>query len=796
MAAAPAYAAISVQLAANYDSTRTTSYPNGDKPDSGCVPPTGYTEVNIGDGGGEICEVSSTQFDLSVSGTRQSDNNHLAHKDCGGSDCQVIARITNTYAGSAEASASVGIGIRETATQASWLFQVHSLQSGATALQTTYGASTYTSVNGGAGQSRPRYVCLTYDVSTGDIKSHASDDGSTWTEIASTNRALSDDEVYIFGASKSATETLQATIDNIAVGSTINCYTPGGGGGGGPTLAAQIDNQSLAQGTPFSLDISGNFTGETSFEEVTLPSGSGLAFSPFTGIISGTPDADDVAASPYDVEFCATNSGGTTCDTAQFTVVAVPGDTLTVSPSQGTSASPVDCDTFESGGRVDPGDILQIAGGVRSNLVIRDCQGTAASPITIRNDVTDTEPAILEKTAGGATNWLECTNCINVVLDGTGKYNSADAGTCGVDEDRNEGRTQCGIVLRTDGAATCAVAWIRFNGLSSNYTIKGVEIDGTGCTGAPGVGITANDGQIKSGYDGDGTYGNDAAENGGIWREDIIITQNYIHDTGDTAGEGMYIGPNGGQDELPLRRVEISYNLVENVGSDGIEVKYWLQGPNYIHHNHVYSTGNGTPAETGQHKGIGSIDGGEVEIYANYVEAAGSSGISCSISEAVVDGASVEPDIGPYYCLVYNNIVVDAGVVSGGKGVTFLRNTSTTGGTRAQISPARAYHNTVVSASDGCVNFAASLTGTQSSSANICAGTTTQQNVSGVSDTTSLKGTVVSIGFVDAGSDDYHITTSSSACNSTGSMGLTTDFDGDSRPNGAFFDKGADEACP
>lgn len=773
----PAFAAISLHLAANADSTRTTAFPNGDKPVAGCTPPTGYTEVSLGDGGGEFCEQSATEFDLSVFGTSQSQNNHLMHKDGGGADVQVIARITNTYAGSTEANASVGIGIREAATQAAYLFQVHSLQSGATAIQTTYGANgSYTNTNGGAGQSRPRYVCLTYDVSTGDIKSFAGDDGSTWTEVASTNRALSDDEVYIFGASKSATVTLQATVDNFVVGSTIDCYTPGGGGGGGPTLDAQIANQSAAENVAFSLSIASNFSGELTYStgSTSFPSGSGLSLNLVTGLVSGTPDGDDVAASPYSVDLCGVNLGGTTCDTVQFTVVPVPGDIIPITSANST----VDCDTFESGGRVDPGDVLQIDDGTRGALLIRDCTGTAEAPIIIRNDISGNGPAILRDSNGSqGGDFFECLNCVNVQIDGTGKWVGAPDAGCGIDpDDLSEDKTGCGIQLDNDGNDPLPTKWILFSGTSSDYTIQGVEIDGTGGSGIGGIGISCNDGQTQR------TAANE-------WRENIVIQYNYWHDTGATQGEGLYCGANEGQNEWPMRDVTIQYNLCEDPSRGCIDMKSVFGGTNLVQYNYLYRSGQG--GSTTQSIGLAGKGSADITFRANYIEDPGG---ACILWNQLEDTQASESATTVVF---ENNIMTGCGQIAGHSnrnGIRLTRNTSA-----AHITATIRNNTLATSGSDGisCANGVTAGASDGVAINNILSGVGGTA-VTGCTSTNNRTGTVASQNFVDAANDDYHLTATSGACNNSTNNAPDTDFDGGVRPLDSADDQGADEAaaCP
>ena len=74
----------------------------------------------------------------------------------------------------------------------------------------------------------------------------------------------------------------------------------------------------------------------------------------------------------------------------------------------------------------------------------------------------------------------------------------------------------------------------------------------------------------------------------GLWREGILIEDNYIH---DVESEGMYVGPNYQDGDLPLRNIEIRNNRVEDIGWDGINTKSMWAGDNSIHHNDVRRAG-------------------------------------------------------------------------------------------------------------------------------------------------------------------------------------------------------------
>jgi uncharacterized repeat protein (TIGR01451 family) len=83
--------------------------------------------------------------------------------------------------------------------------------------------------------------------------------------------------------------------------------------------------------------------------------------------------------------------------------------------------------------------------------------------------------------------------------------------------------------------------------------------------------------------------------------------------------------------------------------------------------------------------------------------------------------------------------------------------------------------------------------GTVSEDYNLFAGNTTDRN--GVTPgANSLNGTFADADFVDAAGGDFHLDSNSLAIDAGTDAGVTTDFDGDSRPSGNGFDMGYDEA--
>lgn len=753
--------AVSLQLAANYDATLTTAYPNGDKPPPGCTPPSGYTEVNLGNGGGQICEQSATEFDFAVVGSNTTTNSRIAYKDAGAGDVQIETRVTDSFAGSSITYAGVGIGLRESAASTAWLFQCKSMLNGTNAIQCQHGSNgSYTNTDcSGSGTTRPIYTAVTYDVSSGDVKGFTSANGSAWLECASTNRAMSDVLGYMIGGSKSATETLTATIDNYALTATIDVYTPTDPGGGSPpTLTSAIPNQSAAQGVVFSLTFSTYFTGATSYTVSGLPAAGGLSESS-DGVISGTPDADDVTASPFNVTLCGVNGDGTTCDVATFTVSAASGDTFVV----GTGTSSFNCATTSGCGA---GDTIQITSGARGALTLRNLYGSASSPITVRCD-----GAAQCVFSSGGSDTLTIENFRYVTLDGTTGWTGNTTG-CGPSTDMSTKLDDCAFKLNGTGRQMLSL-----KGERRDATFKGVHCDG----GWPGSGSTG--GQVCVGAN-DTSYC--ASDHPGEWVENVIVTQSLLE---NASRESMYFGPNVGQacggvagDVLRLRNIELSWLWVEDAGWDGIEIKSSYQGSNNLHHNRIINTGNGVTGSGANSRAISCYEG-SCNIYSNIVDTTsappgGAPGITCATQLAPTSW-------GTQHCEIYNNVVYD----TDGNGISL---TLPAGGGIANIS-ANIYNNTVARTGGNGISVGSAVTGGGSIRDNIVAGENISISGTGFSSTNNTTAAVAAQNFVDATADDFRLTVSSPARNAATGNCPSTDRLGVSRPQGSACDQGAYE---
>jgi hypothetical protein len=142
----------------------------------------------------------------------------------------------------------------------------------------------------------------------------------------------------------------------------------------------------------------------------------------------------------------------------------------------------------------------------------------------------------------------------------------------------------------------------------------------------------------------------------GLWREGILVEDNYVHNIGS---EGMYIGPNYWDGGLPLRNIEIRYNglrtsvLKESTRSPCGRVTT----PSTTHE--VRRAGKNTTEtnQTSQYSGIESISG-TVKIYNNWIETTGQHGISVWTAAPAQNCRIIAAR---FQAHIWNNVIVDAG---------------------------------------------------------------------------------------------------------------------------------------
>lgn len=829
--AASAHAAASLGLfAPNHDNTRATKWRNGNKPiDPPAVCPSGWVCATKGTGFGEVDEVSSTTFDFVAGGNSATNGFKYVYKDVASGDFQLKARITDSYSpGSLGNFAGLGLTISDGTEDAEVVYNgwsPHSTSAIARSIAGTPGGAT-TAVNGAPG-TRAEWLCIGYDESETEARFLQSEDGTNWIAVSEFDNTFSTPIVGLFAQSGSTTQEMSATADNIELrtGSTaINCWTPPQPPPPqAPVLVTPMANLSCTQGQPCDFPPPGhclaNWTGAASFSLSGLAAGTGLSFNATTCELNGSPDADDVGT--RNLTLTATNANGSTQDSFSLTVTGSGGQTF---GPYGSGVRTINCTADETqtikGKGAGPGDTILLDGGNRGPLTIQQCNGSASSKLKIYNDVNDNSPTVFGATQS-ATFILEINSVSNIEIGrpgGGAKYAGGPAGWCGVSEDDNsdqdvfwldDGDTYCGFVS-TRPSGTTPTAYVKVGGLSTKWTIQSIEVDGLNLTtpsgGSSRIGISINDHGVKGPEH--GCPGPDC-----FWREDLNLLHVVVRNAGNqNGGEGVYFGPNGyGEDggnvnDLPLRRARIGYTLVDTTSKEGLNPKYWLQGPNFIDHNHVYNAGQGTGFDTnaGRH-GINMVDGGDVDIHSNYVENSGHVGIVCGISSAVVDGISVEPDVGPYYCKIYNNFVVRPGSFLTEVGDCFRASRVTaTGnphpGTRAQYDPVEMYNNTCITPDGDAFEITSSINGSKSIRDNLtsfgsCGGDNAKITPASAAGNNICR-PVGDHNFVNQAGDDYHLTSGSPARDTGTNQAPPLDYDGDTRPKQNANDRGADEFAP
>jgi hypothetical protein len=420
--------------------------------------------------------------------------------------------------------------------------------------------------------------------------------------------------------------------------------------------------------------------------------------------------------------------------------------------------------TFECG-TANPGDILTLPSGARGPLRIRNCNGTASNPIIIRNDPDGTGPAVIRRTSGSSGGFIfNCENCIGVAIDGSYKWRGAPTA-----------RTY-GIKLTITGGKGPS-AFLRVGGLSRFLTIRNVEIDGAWPAIANyGSGIRVNDLEVSR------------SAHPGLWREGILIENNYIH---DVALEGMYVGANYNDGDLPLRNVEIRYNRVEDIGFEGINTKSMWAGNNGIHHNEVRRVGkNGAyPNKNSQYSGIKN-NAGTVKIYNNWVETTGQHGIQVWTQT----GPRESEGYGPFDAQIWNNVIVDAG----GLWRSFMQKSYgiSVGAQDGREKPIpHVYSNTIVNSREGAINLTKNV-GSGFVRDNIAAGAGSNPVISAPGNVQLINnriGSISQMGFVNPGGRNFRLTVGSPARNEGSNDYPPNDHDNVSRPKDGAADQGAFE---
>lgn len=415
-------------------------------------------------------------------------------------------------------------------------------------------------------------------------------------------------------------------------------------------------------------------------------------------------------------------------------------------------------------GSVRPGDTVILGSGVRGPLKIRNCSGTEDTPITITNDANGTRPTTISRSSGASGGFVfSCDDCVGVVIDGSTKWRGAPSGqTYGIK------------VTMTGGESPSA--FMRIGGMSRFVTIRSVEIDGTWPALAKnGIGLSVNDHSIQR------------AAFPTAWREGYKIERNYIH---NIEGEGMYVGPNYREGDLPLRNIEISYNLLEDIGWEGINTKSLIAGNNSIHHNVIRRAGKNDSQSSSQKQYAGvNNNSGSVSIFNNWIESTGTHGIKLGSGEGPLETEG----FGPFEARVWNNVIVSAGELWS----SFMPEShgiSVSSKVGVEKPVPYIYSNTIVSPRNDGINLASNV-GSGYVKDNVIAGAggVPVKAPSFVSLTNNRAGSVSDMLFVDAPKKNFRLRADSPARNRAGSDYPDSDFDDVPRPQDGAADQGAFE---
>jgi hypothetical protein len=424
---------------------------------------------------------------------------------------------------------------------------------------------------------------------------------------------------------------------------------------------------------------------------------------------------------------------------------------------------PLGTTTFNASA-VQPGEIIEIAGGTRGRLRIDNVAGALGNRITIRSSK-DQKTIIRLPTPGSGDFVVRMQNCTHWDFDGT--YTDGE---------------EYGIkIMHSTTGVDSSTSYMQMWRICSDYAIRGVEVDGGFLAGGSdnGIGIQHNDGSI--------TFQNPVDQ---LWRENILIEQCKIY---DVQGEGIYLGSNYGASEhdvTPLRNIEVRFNDVRFCGRDCIQVKSTLEGDNSIHDNITEESGTRTDEGTPNQKPTISYFEGSGDVYNNISINAGEHGINQFVSNRP-NSQSLPP------FRAWNNLVIRPGIFNDdantqpGDGIS---SGASAGGAVPEY--VEITYNTVIGAEQAGVEANSSIDTPVTIRNNLLLDCpqAINDNSSGTKDIANNQtGSVAGMNFVDQANDDYHLTSSSPARNNASGVSPATDLDGIERPRGGTADQGCYE---
>lgn len=521
---------------------------------------------------------------------------------------------------------------------------------------------------------------------------------------------------------------------------------------------------------------------------------------------SGTPLVNEVDATGFaNFEFPADYIWDPSVD-AFFNA----GDTTV--EEGGTNYSPND---------VQPGEIIEIVAGIHTakHFGLINLAGAPDNRITIRNDTTANEPVVFEHT-GNAFEFFKWVNCEEFIFDGTGKYVGAPAGDVGITIINNvwtENRVSAGIIFRDQAVGTLnPTGYLKLNGSTQKFRIKGFELDGKGNVdfGRSGIGFMAHD---RINYQKVDQFDL-------LFRDDCIIEKYYIH---DTHHEAIYLGNNWGKSSSALnadpRDCHIQYGIADDCGWGGGQIKgSWddtLNGGSSINHCACYRCGGEATGEgdNGHNQGF-QITGSNASIHHCLSVDSSAAGIAVRVlqmdvgvgpeySQAQID-TKQEMNYSIYNCLVIRNgrnsqPALPPEQTKGAPGILINHNSATINSATGELICDCVADIRQVTVIDGDQqNIKAVTTGAIVTTTDCIAAGDGDGNIGVIGQTggglmteiNNLKNTLLANNFEDADNDDYHLTSSSPARNNGSASGFPVDDIVEiSRPLGSDADQGAYE---
>ena len=402
----------------------------------------------------------------------------------------------------------------------------------------------------------------------------------------------------------------------------------------------------------------------------------GTAPSGVTCSVAGIVTADaGVPAGEYTLGLRASD-GSLVADTTITLTVTAPGAAATYVIPASTAARTLNGGSASGWASFGPnraprgGDIIELAAGNHGTLIFNNLTGTSSdNRITVRNG---SGQVVITSSATNAVTYSGC-QYVDFVFDNAGQA--------------------YGLKIQATSASAAFDKGIKAEGDNSYVRWAYVEIDGRRTSWTSAV--------QPIGFFGHHQY---TTRSGGLFQQDhIVVDHCYIH---HMAGEGIYFGPNYSNGSRPLRNIEVAHNLITDCGRDGFQGKCFFEGTNSVHDNEVWRCGRNTAdTQAGQRFGL-SINSGKADFYNNKIYESGESGIQVFTQNG--PGTSAFSGYGPYSsfdCEIYNNLIVDSGVIDNapvntGHGITLGAGDATYCLPRGYV-----YNNTVVGSEGDGISF-------------------------------------------------------------------------------------------